>query len=174
LRLSFVDDLSTLEVTMKGTYRALLSLSALASTLAVAPGVWAQSGTATDTAGSATMNMKDQMTDTAVTSKVTAALSEDKDTSALASVIHVDTMGGVVTLTGDVPSKEAAEHAQMVVARLSGVRDVVNSLKYPSASGHADAVPQVVPPQSSADSSTNPVAASTNVANTAADPAVPH
>ena len=120
------------------------------------------------------MNMKDQMTDTAVTSKVTAALSEDKDTSALASVIHVDTMGGVVTLNGDIPSKEAAEHAQVVVARLSGVRDVVNSLKYPSASGHVDAVPQVVPPQSSADSSTNPVAASTNVANTAADPAVPH
>ena len=159
---------------MKRTYRIIMGASALAGTLAVAPGVWAQSGAPADTAGSASMNMKDQMTDTAVTSKVTAALSEDKDTAAMASAIHVDTMGGVVTLTGDVPSKEAAEHTQMVVARLAGVRDVVNSLKYPSTSANAGSTPVVVPPQSSADSSTNPASASTDVANSADNPAAPH
>jgi hyperosmotically inducible protein len=159
---------------MKRTYLIILGASALAGTLAVVPGAWAQSGAPADTAGSASMNMKDQMTDTAVTSKVTAALSEDKDTAAMASAIHVDTMGGVVTLTGDVPSKEAAEHTQMVVARLAGVRDVVNSLKYPSTSANAGSTPVVVPPQSSADSSTNPASASTDVANSADNPAAPH
>lgn len=159
---------------MRHAYRIILSASAIASTLAMAPSLWAQSGAPADTAGSATMNMKDQMTDTAVTSKVSAALSEDKDTSAMASAIHVDTTGGVVTLTGDVPNKEAAEHTQMIVARLAGVRDVVNSLKYPSTSANVDSTPSVVPPQSSADSSTTPASASPDVANTAADSAVPH
>jgi hyperosmotically inducible protein len=154
---------------MKRTYRIILSASALASGLAVAP-VWAQS--APTGAASTVTNMKDQATDSAVTSKVTAALNEDKDTSAMASAIHVDTMGGVVTLTGNVPSREAAEHTQMVVARLSGVRDVVNSLKYPSTAANAESTPQVVPPQSSADSSTNAASASTNVANTTGDPSV--
>jgi hyperosmotically inducible periplasmic protein len=156
---------------MKRTYRIILSASALASALAVAP-VWAQSAP-TNTAGAVT-NMKDQATDSAVTSKVTAALNEDKDTSAMASAIHVDTTGGVVTLTGDVPSKEAAEHTQMVVARLSGVRDVVNSLKYPPTSANAESTPEVVPPQSSADSSTNAASASTNLANSTGDPSVSH
>jgi hyperosmotically inducible protein len=155
---------------MKHAYRIIVSASALAGTLAMAPSVWAQSGAPADSASGATANMKDQMTDTAVTSKVTAALSEDKDTSAIASAIHVDTTSGVVTLTGDVPSKEVAEHTQMVAARLAGVRDVVNSLKYPSTSANVDSTPSVVPPQSSADSSTNPAAPSTN----GADPTVPH
>jgi hyperosmotically inducible protein len=158
---------------MKHAYRIVMSASALAGTLAMASSVWAQSGAPADTGSSTTSNMKDQMTDTAVTSKVTAALGEDKDTSALASAIHVDTMGGVVTLTGDVPSKEAAEHTQMVVARLAGVRDVVNSLKYPSTSANVNSTPSVMPPQSSTDSSTNPAAASTNGAN-GADPTQPH
>jgi hypothetical protein len=60
---------------MKRVYRIILSTSALASALAVAP-VWAQSAP-TDTAG-AISNMKDQATDSAVTSKVTAALNEGK------------------------------------------------------------------------------------------------
>lgn len=158
---------------MKHAYRIILSASALVGTLATAPIASAQSGAPAGPTGSSTANLKDQMTDTAVTSKVTAALSEDRDTSAIANSIHVDTMGGVVTLTGEVPSKEAAEHTQMVVARLAGVRDVVNSLKYRSGSANVNSTPTVVPPESSIDSSTNPAAASTNVAS-GAEQTAPH
>jgi hypothetical protein len=60
--------------------------------------------------------------------------------------IHVQTYGGIVTLTGDVASPATAEHAQTVVAQVSGVRDVVNDLKYPHPSGGGDSGPRVVPP----------------------------
>jgi len=151
---------------MNRRYRIILTASALASTLAVAPCLWAQTGASTD-AGSATM--KEEMSDTAINSKVTSALNEDKDTSPLASAIQVQTNGGVVTLSGNVPSKEAAEHTQMVVARLSGVRDIVNDLKYPQSASSSENAPAVVPPQAGAANSANPDA-STNMANTANNP----
>jgi hypothetical protein len=59
--------------------------------------------------------------------------------------IHVQTYGGIVTLTGDVASPATAEHAQTVVAQVSGVRDVVNDLKYSHPSGGGSG-PRVVPP----------------------------
>jgi osmotically-inducible protein OsmY len=84
--------------------------------------------------------------------KVLDALAEDKDTAGASSAIHVQTNGGVVILTGDVASQTTAEKAQTVVARLAGVRDVVNDLKYPSPSTQTgiESKPQVVPPQSDA------------------------
>jgi hyperosmotically inducible protein len=180
---------------MKRKFRIILGASALASTLAVVPSVWAQRPASPDTAsGTAVPNnagvtaapdtasgtaVKDQMTDAAITSKANSTLNQDKDTAPMASAIQVQTAGGVVTLTGNVPSKEAAEHAQMVVARLSGVRDVVNDLKYPADStASSQSGPVVVPPQNNADGSTsmnapsNMMAPSTNVANSTADPAV--
>src|SRR5258707_15226624 len=69
--------------------------------------------------------------------------------------IHVQTYGGIVTLTGDVASPTTAEHAQTVVAQVSGVRDVVNDLKYPHPSGSANSGPRVVPPAASANGSSS-------------------
>jgi len=58
----------------------------------------------------------------------------------------VQTNGGVVTLTGDVTSQATAERAQILVAQLSGVRDVVNDLKYPHVASGVDSNPTVAPP----------------------------
>ena len=58
------------------------------------------------------------------------------------------TSGGIVTLTGDVTQQAISEHAQLVVARLPGVRDVVNDLKFPHAAGGVNSGPIVVPPAS--------------------------
>jgi hypothetical protein len=57
-------------------------------------------------------------------------------------------------LTGDVAAQAIAEHAQGVVARLSGVRDVVNDLKYPHAAGGTNSSPIVVPPAAATSSGT--------------------
>ena len=66
--------------------------------------------------------MKDKSNDAAMRSKVAAALAEDKDTASASGAIHVQANGGVVILTGDVATQTTAEKAQMVVARLAGVR----------------------------------------------------
>jgi hypothetical protein len=128
---------------MKRRCRFILGVSALAGTLSFAPCAVAQTNTPADTHGA---TLKDETNDTAVTAKVQGALARDKDTSGAADAIHVQTNGGVVTLTGDVAAQAIAEHAQVVVARVSGVRDVVNDLKYPHAAGGMNSFPIVVPP----------------------------
>jgi hypothetical protein len=172
----------------KRNYGFIVGVSALAGTLSMVPSVFAQSGMpAPDEGKNATM--KAEMDDTAVTAKAQSALRDDKDTASAADAIKVQTNGGVVTLMGDVPTQAAAEHAQMVVARLSGVRDVVNDLKYPSGSSAA-AAPSVMPPASSAtdpnanasamppaapaDSSTTTTANSTTTTTTAPSTDTPH
>ncbi len=117
---------------MKRRCRFILGLSALAGTLSFAPCVVAQTNAPAPTHSGAPL--KDETNDTALTTKVQAALARDQDN------------GGVVTLTGDVAAQAIAEHAQGVVARLSGVRDVVNDLKYPHAAGGMNSSPIVVPP----------------------------
>ena len=129
---------------MKRKCGFIFGVSALAGTLSFIPCVVAQTDAPADTHSGATL--KDETNDTAVTAKVQAALARDKDTSGAADAIHVQTNGGVVTLTGDVAAQAIAEHAQGVVAQLSGVRDVVNDLKYPHAAGSMNSSPIVVPP----------------------------
>jgi len=90
--------------------------------------------------------LQDKTNDTAITAKAKAALTNDKNTSGASDAIHVQTDGGVVTLTGDVASQATAEHAQTVIAQLCGVRDVVNDLKYPHVAGGDDSSPAVAPP----------------------------
>ena len=136
---------------MKRKYGFILGVLALAGTLSVVPCVLAQTNAPADSHSRATL--KDEMNDTAVTSKVKAALRGEKDTSGAADAIHVQTSGGVVTLTGDVATQATAEHAQMVVARIAGVRDVVNDLKYPPAARGMNSGPIVVPPAASASGS---------------------
>lgn len=89
---------------MKRKFRIILGASALASTLAVVPSVWAQGPASPDTAsGTAVPNnagvtaapdtasgtaVKDQMTDAAITSKANSTLNQDKDTAPMASAIQ--------------------------------------------------------------------------------------
>jgi osmotically-inducible protein OsmY len=125
-------------------YSLIFGASVLAIILSSAPGVVAQTDAPADTEHGTTL--KDKTNDMAITAKVKAALAQDQYTSGAADAIHVETNGGVAILTGDVAAQAIAEHAQMVVARLSGVRDVVNDLKYPRAATGMSSAPIVVPP----------------------------
>jgi len=64
--------------------------------------------------------------DSVITAKVKAALVEDKQIAAMK--IKVVTRGGVVTLTGSVPSAELGQHALQIAAGVEGVRDVKSAL----------------------------------------------
>jgi hypothetical protein len=123
----------------------LILISAFSGVLAFAPGVIAQMESPTETNGGAMS--KDDANDAAITAKVAAALASDKNTSGASSAIVVQANRGVVTLTGDVTSQATAENAQRVAARVMGVRDVVNDLKYPrGAAPGIDSTPRVIPP----------------------------
>ncbi len=65
-------------------------------------------------------------TDMTITTKVKAALAADDQLSALK--IEVDTVGGVVSLTGPAPSAEAAERATTLAKAVEGVTEVQNKL----------------------------------------------
>jgi hyperosmotically inducible protein len=66
------------------------------------------------------------VSDTATTAKVKHALHENKVTSK--GDIHVDTVAGVVTLSGTVPSSDAAAAAEQIAQQTSGVKSVKNDL----------------------------------------------
>lgn len=75
---------------------------------------------------------KTSVKDSAVTAKVKEALMTDKMTKDY--TIHVDTHdGGIVNLTGEVPSMSVAEHAKEVAQNVSGVRKVNNELQVKNA-----------------------------------------
>jgi hypothetical protein len=80
--------------------------------------------------------------DSVLTTKAKAQLLRNEETKD--STIHVSTHRGVVTLSGNVDSKEKAEQAQEVVARIDGVKNIRNELIYPgSATGLAPSAPPV-------------------------------
>jgi len=64
--------------------------------------------------------------DTTITAEVKTALARDKQVSSPG--IHVTTTAGVVTLNGNVPSPEMAQHAAQVAEQTRGVRSVNNQL----------------------------------------------
>ena len=66
------------------------------------------------------------VSDTSITAKVKYALHENKVTHDAG--IHVDTVAGVVTLTGTVPSAGISATAQQVAAATEGVKMVRNEL----------------------------------------------
>jgi hyperosmotically inducible protein len=142
---------------MKNIIR-LISAPAIVLAVAIASPSFAQdaaTNTAPDTTGSQSMHhagesLKDAASntadaakhtyhgakiavkDTAITAKVKTALHNDKllhDNSD----IHVDTVGRVVTLTGTVPSLEAAHRAQEIAAHTTDVASVKNALTVTSA-----------------------------------------
>lgn len=65
-------------------------------------------------------------TDMTITTKVKAALAADDQLSALK--IEVDTVQGVVSLTGPAPSAEAAHRATTLAKAVEGVTEVQNKL----------------------------------------------
>src|ERR1700730_8581477 len=98
-----------------------------------------RAGEAAEQAGSDTLNAAKHlgkgtvtaMRDTKITAKVKVALHEDKDTED--SDIHVDTVAGVVTLSGHVPSPDAAARAEQLARQTEGVRGGNNPLEVGSA-----------------------------------------
>ncbi len=64
--------------------------------------------------------------DTTITAEVKTALARDKNVSS--SGIHVTTTAGVVTLKGNVSSREMAQHAGQVAGQTNGVARVNNQL----------------------------------------------
>lgn len=65
-------------------------------------------------------------TDMTITTKVKAALAADDQLSALK--IEVDTVQGVVSLTGPAPTAEAADRATTLAKAVEGVTEVQNKL----------------------------------------------
>lgn len=74
----------------------------------------------------AAQSVADTASDMAITTKVKAALAADDQLSALK--IEVDTVAGVVSLTGPAPSAEAAERATTLAKAVEGVTEVQNNL----------------------------------------------
>lgn len=74
----------------------------------------------------AAQSVADTASDVAITTKVKAALAADDQLSALK--IEVDTVGGVVSLTGPAPTAEAADRATTLAKAVEGVTDVQNKL----------------------------------------------
>jgi hyperosmotically inducible periplasmic protein len=93
-----------------------------------------QAGEAMEQAGSNTATAvkdayngtKTAMKDTTVTAKVKRAL--HKDATIGEAKIHVDTVAGVVTLSGAVPTIAVAQRAQEVAQQTDGVKSVNNQL----------------------------------------------
>ena len=71
------------------------------------------------------------MDDTAITTKVKAAMANDKDVSATA--VSVETVKGEVRLTGVVKSDYEKQRAGQIALKTEGVKSVANGLMVKSA-----------------------------------------
>jgi len=79
---------------------------------------------------------KREVKDITITAKVKKALHDDPATGG--SDIHVNTKTGVVTLTGQVSSRDAAARANDLAAQTEGVKRVDNQLMVSSAARTTD------------------------------------
>jgi hypothetical protein len=102
-------------------------------------------------------HVKRDVKDVALEARIKKALFADTRTRH--KDIHFAADRGEVMLTGAVDSRTTAEHAQEVVARLDGVRDVKNDLVYPST--HAQGESSKSGAISSSAGATNPPYSST-------------
>jgi hyperosmotically inducible periplasmic protein len=88
----------------------------------------APAGTTADKDRPSKMGRSDQpVDDTLITTKVKAAYAKDKRVSALNT--EVNTVNGVVTLTGTAKSKAEADQAAALARRVQGVKSVQNDIK---------------------------------------------
>lgn len=78
-----------------------------------------------------------QTSDASITGMIKSKLAVDDRVRA--SEINVDTANGVVTLTGNVDSQEARDHAIKLARETSGVRDVKDMISVRSGSATGDA-----------------------------------
>ena len=78
------------------------------------------------------LGTKTALKDSKITAKVKIALHEDKQVGD--EDIHVDTVAGVVTLSGNAPTVAAAHHAEEVTQQTKGVRSVKNEITIASQS----------------------------------------
>jgi BON domain-containing protein len=116
--------------------------SAKSDTGEVKEGAESAASTVANTARRAYVKGGAVMKDSVLTTKAKAELLRNEETKD--STIHVSSHRGVVTLSGQVESKEKAEQAQEVVARIDGVKNIRNELIYPgSATGPAPSAPPV-------------------------------
>jgi hyperosmotically inducible protein len=88
--------------------------------------IFASAGAAQEN-GKSGQSMGEYTSDAVITTKVKAAIVADKSLSALD--IGVETLNGVVTLTGMVGTAKQTEHAALVARGVKGVKQVVNDLK---------------------------------------------
>jgi osmotically-inducible protein OsmY len=91
---------------------------------AIAPASWADMKTAANESSG-------YIDDAALTTKIKAALLEEKNLKSLD--IGVESTNGVVTLSGTVPSSAQIEQAVDVTKHVKGVKDVHNDLHLKSA-----------------------------------------
>ena len=82
---------------------------------------------ASQAAQNAASNAAAVLDDTAVTTKIKADLVKDDDLKAMD--VHVETVNGVVMLSGFVPSQAQVQKAADLARSVEGVTDVKNSLK---------------------------------------------
>ena len=83
--------------------------------------------TATDTTRNATAAAGDAVSDTVITTKVKADLAADPGVKAMD--VHVETVKGVVMLSGFVPSKAEADKAVQLARGVRGVTEVKSSIQ---------------------------------------------
>jgi hyperosmotically inducible periplasmic protein len=67
------------------------------------------------------------VSDTAITAKVTAAIQNEPQLKGLQ--VNVETLSGVVILTGSADSKQSSERAQQLASAVAGVKSVDNRLQ---------------------------------------------
>lgn len=123
--------------------KRIIALPVLALALSSTPLAFAQSSASSDmqSAGSSAANAASDayqgtaraVKDTAITAKVKTALHDDKITTG--TDIHVDTIAGVVTLSGTAPSAGVAQRAMELAQQTSGVHDVKNAITIAQVNG---------------------------------------
>jgi hyperosmotically inducible periplasmic protein len=90
----------------------------------------ATTGAAADTTRNATAAAGDAVSDTVITTKVKADLAADPGVKAMD--VHVETVKGVVMLSGFVPSKAEADKAVQLARGVKGVSEVKSSIQVKS------------------------------------------
>lgn len=106
---------------------ALVSSVAMADTTSLMDKAQGAVDSAASKVDSSAKKVSHYMSDSAITTKVKSALSQEKEIKS--GLIHVTTRKGVVSLDGSVVTKEQADKAIELAKGVDGVKDVHNNLK---------------------------------------------
>lgn len=111
---------------------SIAAIALLAGTMTVSYAAGAQDKPAAPVAATANAAGAVAVSDDTITTTAKTALSADSQVAGLP--ITVTTRKGVVMVSGDVPSAAAGERVLQIVASVSGVKDVKNTLKVKASS----------------------------------------